>query len=217
MSWADFYLFCFLFGFFFSVATLISGHLHLDMHGHGHGGHFGHGGHGGHASHHGLAGHGGDAGHAHHSGGHSGEQNSRMAMSPFNMGTLAAFLAWFGGTGYLATHFYRLWFLTALGLSLLAGMAGASTVFWFLSKVLMRGREELDPAAYDMVGVLGTVTGSVRPGGTGEMIFSQEGIRRAAPVRSEDGSAIPTGIEVVVTGYRDGIAYVRRWDDLASG
>ena len=24
----------------------------------------------------------------------------------FNMGTLSAFLAWFGGTGYLATHYY---------------------------------------------------------------------------------------------------------------
>ena len=37
MTWSDFYLFCFVFGFLFSFAALISGHLHLDMHGsHGH-------------------------------------------------------------------------------------------------------------------------------------------------------------------------------------
>jgi membrane protein implicated in regulation of membrane protease activity len=194
MTWTDFYLFCFLFGFFFSLASLFSGHLHVHGgHGHDHL-HFDHGhGHG--ADHHASAG-------------------ERPGLSPLNMGTLSAFLAWFGGTGYLATHFYRVWFLSALGLSLVAGLTGASIVFWFVSKILMREREELDPAAYEMVGVLGTVSGALRPGGTGEMIFSQHGVRRASPVRSEDGAAIPTGVEVVVTSYRDGIAYVRRWDEV---
>jgi membrane protein implicated in regulation of membrane protease activity len=195
MTWTDFYLFCFLFGFFFSLASLVSGHMHL------HGGHVGHTGHFNHAGGHGH-------GHA-----HSGEHHG---ISPFNMGTMTAFLAWFGGTGYLATHFYRVWFLSALGISLVAGLGGASVVFWFLGKVLMREREELDPAAYDMVGVLGTVSGPVRPGGTGEMIYSQHGLRRAASVRSDDGSAIPNGAEVVVTRYHDGIAFVRRWEEMTS-
>jgi membrane protein implicated in regulation of membrane protease activity len=200
MNWTDFYLLCFLFGFFFSLASVLSGHLHLDVHGHGHhvgGGH--HAGHG-HASH----------GHA----GHGGHDGGRTELSAFNMGTVAAFLAWFGGTGYLATHYYRVWFLTGLALSISSGLIGASIVFWFVSKVLMRNTEDLDPAAFDMVGVLGTVTGSVRSGGTGEIIFSQNGQRRSAPVRSEDGVAIPKGVEVVVTQYHDGIAYVRRWDEL---
>ncbi len=40
------------------------------------------------------------------------------------------------------------------------------------------------------------------------MIFSQMGSRRSAPARSEDGE-IPKGVEVVVTRYESGIAYVR--------
>ena len=42
------------------------------------------------------------------------------------------------------------------------------------------------------------------------MIYSQEGTRRVAGARSEDGAAIPKGAEVVVTRYEKGIAYVRR-------
>jgi selenocysteine lyase/cysteine desulfurase len=66
-----------------------------------------------------------------------------------------------------------------------------------------------------MVGVLGTVSSSIRPSGTGEMIFLQKGIRRAAPARGEDEAIIPSGTEVVVTRYEHGIAYVRPWDELA--
>lgn len=204
MNWADFYLFCFLFGFFFSLVSVLSGHLHFDLHGHGNG----------QVAAHDVSSHHGHAGHGHAENGQSAHGDGRAALSVFNMGTIAAFLAWFGGTGYLATHYYRVWFLTALGLAVGSGLVGASIVFWFVSKVLMRGREDLDPAAFDMVGVLGTVTGPVREGGTGEIIFSQNGARRATAVRSENGSAIAPGVEVVVTQYRDGIAYVRRFDEL---
>jgi hypothetical protein len=46
------------------------------------------------------------------------------------------------------------------------------------------------------------------------MIFSQEGARRSAAVRSEDGTDIPKNTEVVVTRYEKGIGYVRRWAEL---
>jgi hypothetical protein len=88
-------------------------------------------------------------------------------------------------------------------------------VFWFLVKVLLKHEKDLDPADYDMVGVLGKVSSTVRPGGTGEMIFSQHGVRRAAGIRSENGEAIPRGIEVVVTRYEKGVAYVRPWEELS--
>ena len=45
------------------------------------------------------------------------------------------------------------------------------------------------------------------------MIYSQEGTRRVAGARSEDGAAIPKGVEVMVTRYEKGIAYVRPWED----
>ncbi|MBC8166318.1 MAG: NfeD family protein, partial [Bryobacteraceae bacterium] len=115
----------------------------------------------------------------------------------------------------MATKFYHLVVIGTLALSLCAGLAGASIVFWFLRKVLMRDREELDPADYDMVGVLGRVSENIRREGLGEVLFSQAGTRRSVAARSEDDNAIPNGTEVVVTRYENGIAYVRRWDELA--
>jgi hypothetical protein len=131
----------------------------------------------------------------------------------FNFGTIAGFLSWFGGTGYLLQHVYGVWFAAALGVATLSGLGGASMVFWFVAKVLMSREAALDPADYRMVGVLGRLSISIRAGGTGELIYSQEGTRRVAGARSEDGVAIPKGAEVLVTRYERGIAYVRPWED----
>ena len=35
-----------------------------------------------------------------------------------------------------------------------------------------------------------------------------------ARARAETGAAIPKGVEVIVTRYEKGIAYVRPWDEL---
>jgi hypothetical protein len=65
-----------------------------------------------------------------------------------------------------------------------------------------------------MIGVLGRTTMSIRPGGTGELVFTQGGTRHVAGARSEDGAAIPKGAEVIVTRYEKGIAYVRPFEDV---
>jgi hypothetical protein len=77
----------------------------------------------------------------------------------------------------------------------------------------MRREASLNPADYDMVGVLGHLSLPIRAGGTGELVYSQEGTRRVTGARSEDGAAIPKGAEVMVTRYEKGIAYVRLWED----
>jgi hypothetical protein len=41
------------------------------------------------------------------------------------------------------------------------------------------------------------------------------GTRRVCGARSEDGSAMMKGAEVVVTRYEKGIAYVRLWSQMA--
>jgi membrane protein implicated in regulation of membrane protease activity len=197
MTWSDFYLFCFAFGFIFSMVSVLIGHLHLDF-GNGHTADLGYA-------------HTGDAGQAHHA---NGADDRGGGVSPFNLATGAAFLAWFGGTGYLITRFYAVWFMTTLAMAAAAGTAGGWVVYLFLSRVLMRSREHLDPADYDMVGVLAAVSSPIREGGTGEILFSQQGAHRSAPARSEDGKAVAGGAEVVVTRYENGIAYVRRWEDL---
>src|SRR5213594_3115561 len=127
---------------------------------------------------------------------------------------VTAFLAWFGGTGYLMSHYYGVWLLLGLGVASASGLAGAAAIFWFVAKVLVSAEENLDPADYEMVGVLGRITNPIRPGGTGELVYSQEGTRRTTGARSEDGIAIAKGIDVVVTRYEKGIAYVRPWESI---
>ena len=72
----------------------------------------------------------------------------------------------------------------------------------------------MDPADYQMIGVLGRVTSGIREGGTGEIVYVQGGTRHAIGARSEDGAGIAKEEEVVVTRYEKGLAYVRRWKDL---
>jgi hypothetical protein len=87
-------------------------------------------------------------------------------------------------------------------------------VFLFLTRVLISREENLDAADYEMVGVLGRTSMSIRENGTGEIIYSQAGTRRTCGARSENGEAIAKGAEIVVTRYDKGIAYVRLWDEM---
>jgi membrane protein implicated in regulation of membrane protease activity len=188
MTWADFYLICFLLGLALSLLSVLTGSalLHLP---HVHVPHV-------------------HVPHVHAGGGEA------EGVPWLNFGTMTAFLAWFGGTGYLLERFYAVWFLVALAIAILSGLGGAAIVFWFLAK-LAADDVALDPADYDMIGVLGKLSIPIRQGGTGEIVFSQEGVRRVSGARSDDGTAIAKGTEVVVQRYEKGIAYVRRWEDMA--
>jgi len=210
MTWADFYLICFAVGFFFSLLSFLAGglrwHLNLPHFFHAPG-----------AVPHVAAGHvATTAGHAAAGAADPAKGASRTSdVSPFNFITLAAFLAWFGGAGYLLTLYSGLWFVTGLGLAVFSGVVGGGTVFLFLSRVLSSHEESLDPADFEMVGVLGRISVPIRAQGTGEIIYSQAGTRRTCGARGEDGTAITKGTEVVVTRYEKGIAYVRLWTDMA--
>jgi hypothetical protein len=222
MTWAGFYLLCFLVGFTFSVLAFLLGgiHWHLPFHFHG-------GAHVPHVGGHVHAGHAGTGvaapGTAVQAGAHvpgapatNGAAHAHAhAVSPINPPTLAAFLAWFGGTGYLLTRYSSVWTFTALGLATISGLVGGGILFVFLSKVLYSPDENMDPADYVMVGVLGRVCIPIREGGTGEIIYSQGGTRRTSGARSDQGIAIAKGIDVIVTRYEKGIAYVRLYDEMA--
>ncbi len=218
-SWSDFYLICFAVGFCFSFFSFVFGgsrigRLHLP-HFHGHGG--------GHLPvAHGPVGHapaaGGDASsspdpHATAAGANHGPRSTTVSL--FNPPVIAAFLAWFGGTGYLLTRFSAVWVGLGLLVSVASGLAGGGIIFLFLSKVLISDEEFLYPADFEMVGVLGKLSMPIRKGGTGELIYSQMGTRRVCGARSENGSVIAKGTEVVVTRYEKGIAYVRLWSEMS--
>ena len=88
-------------------------------------------------------------------------------------------------------------------------------MFLFLSRVLLSHEESMDPADYEMTGVLGRISVPIRENGTGEIIYSQAGTRRTCGARGEEGKAIAKGAEVVVTRYEKGIAYVRLWAEMS--
>ena len=214
MTWADFYLVCFAVGFCLSFFSFVFGgarvgRLHLP--------HF----------------------HGHIAGEHiptttmptahapvaartpvgvkatAGQAAQQGGVSPFNFVTSTAFLAWFGGTGYLLTRYSGVWVGFGLLASITSGLVGGGIVFLFLSKVLISEDENMDPADYEMVGVLGRICSGIRAGGTGEMIYTQMGTRRVCGARGEDATAIGKGSEVVVTRYEKGIAYVRLWSEMS--
>lgn len=196
MTISDLYLTCFVVGFLLSMLSFLFGNLHVHFpHIHFH---LGHGPHVPHIPH-----------------GTPGAHGIGPADLPaINFGTITAFLAWFGGIGYLLTK-YSGWLGTiSLLVAIFGGMIGASIVFFMISKLLMKHDKPLDPADFEMVGVLARICSSIRRGGTGEIIYEQEGTRWTCGARSEEGAAIAKGVEVVVTRYEKGIAYVRPWDEL---
>jgi membrane-bound ClpP family serine protease len=186
MTLEQFFLGCFAFGFLFSLVGVLAGSSHLHFHGHGFHGHAGHG------------------------------HGANSAASTFNVGTITAFLTWFGGAGYILTSWGRVGLALVFSVAAVVGVVGAAVIFLFVAKVLAPHDQPLDPADYRLIGALGTVSSPVRANGTGEMIFVQQGRRSAVPIRSEEGNPIPRGREVVVTRYEQGIAYVREWDELTA-
>jgi hypothetical protein len=199
MTWADFYLLCFAVGFAFSVFSFLMGGLrwHLPFHIHLHSG----------VTHAPTV-----SGNAH---GNTQGSHGKAAISPINPVTVTAFLTWFGATGYLLTRHSTVVSLLIVASAVAAGLVAAGIVFVFLARVLTSEQEELDPADYDMIGVLGRTSVPIRESGTGEIIYSQAGTRRACGARADQGCAIAKGTEVVVTRYEKGIAYVRLWSELA--
>jgi hypothetical protein len=180
-----FYMVCFVLGLSFTFLSFAGVLSHLPLPGH-FGGHV----------------------HVHH-GAHRGSG------SPVNGFTLAAFLCWFGGCGYLLTRYGGFVAPMVLLLATATGLIGGTIIFWFLSRVLGKHEKELTAADTDIIGALGRVSGTIRPEGAGEIQFSQNGSRRFAVARSEAGIAIPRDVEVVVMRYEQGIAWVRRWDEVA--
>jgi membrane protein implicated in regulation of membrane protease activity len=199
MTWSDFYLICFLVGFSLSVLSFLAGavhiHLpfkmHLPLHGAGHGVHG-----------------------AHAPGASSASSHSAAHISWFNASSAMAFLAWFGGIGYiLATH-SRFIGVVVLAFAIAGGVTASWIVFKFMVKLMNAESSHLKDEDYRPEGLVCTVTMAVRGNGTGEIIFMQNGVRRSAGARSGNGQALEKGAEVVIERYENGVAYVHRWEEF---
>ncbi|MGC1617251.1 MAG: hypothetical protein WA765_02060 [Candidatus Acidiferrum sp.] len=209
MTWSYFYLLCFLVGFSSSVLSFLAGaiHLHLPFHMHlpFHGAH--------HVG--GLSG----VGHAHGVSLKGGATKSGPMMSGghwswLDASTILAFLAWFGGVGYILTKHSHFVALAILGFSLLAGLFAGTLVFQFMARMVKATSGQMLDWDFRVEGSVGTVSMAIRENGTGEVIFEQNGARKSTGARCENGTSLPMGTEVVISRYEDGIAYVKRWDEF---
>jgi membrane protein implicated in regulation of membrane protease activity len=136
---------------------------------------------------------------------------------PFNLTTIVIFLTWFGATGFLVTHYHSGTAGIALLLAIVVGLAGAALIYVSVIRTFLQNEHPLREGDFEMVGTLGRISSPVREnGGTGELIYSQNGTRRSCGARSEEGARLERGTEVVVMRYEKGIAWVRPWHELES-
>lgn len=150
-------------------------------------------------------------GHGHHHHGSHHHHGPRRALSPFNAAAMTAFLAWFGGTG-VVLHQMTAWAEGGIAAAAVAsGLLGGNTINRFLRGLIAR---EKPLEATTLIGTIARVTSSIREGGTGEIVFVINGTRKVSAARSDDGSAIAKGEEVVIVRMANGIAYVSTWESL---
>ncbi|HEX6465595.1 MAG TPA: hypothetical protein VFZ98_14130, partial [Vicinamibacterales bacterium] len=154
MNWPVIFLGCFVIGFLLSALSFALGAVHAHLHIHVPWGH-----------------------HIHGNVFHGGNTH---AVGPINFATVTAFLAWFGGTGYLLTTEFRWMAVPAVLLAIVFGTFGASIVFWIMAHLLWSPEENMQTADYDMVGVLGRLTQPIRDGsGVGELVYTQGRTRKS--------------------------------------
>ncbi len=204
MTASNILLFCFVLGAVWTIASWLLGAGHL---GHSHaGGHHAGTAHG-HAPH---APHSSHAGHAKPAGSASSGSLLLYFVSPPSLGV---FLTWFGGMGYLLTRHTGLEFWLDLTIAGGLGVIGALAVASFL-RFLQSKEKPLDPADFYLPGTLARVSSTIRPDGIGEVLYVQHGVRRSAAARSENGTPIPRGADVVVTRFEKSVVFVQTWDAM---
>lgn len=192
MNVADLFLGCFLVGFLLTVISAVTGHLHLG------------GGHHLHLPH-------GPAGHtpaAHHgAGGQSGH-----GFTPINAMTITAFVMVFGGVGYVLSRLGWWALLLIIPIAVVAGVGGAWLI-WRVLRFMLKGERVLTGGS--LVGTYGQLSVGIRAGGTGELVYSHNGVRQSCPAVADDGGALPAGLDVVVLRYEQGVAHVIALHDAA--
>jgi len=229
------FLGCVIFsGGFLIISTLLGlGHTDGGLHiGHGHGLHFGHDfGHDvGHAAVHADTVHGHSqisdgSSHGHLTHADTGLQSTSSAWASLtaafwgalNLYGVLMFLLVFGLVGYTLHNALGLGLL-ALTFATLLGFGSSVGLTTVLSRVFRPGAETILTAeSSQLEGRVGQVTLPIRPGGIGEVIFTRKGGgRQSVGARGADGEAIPRDVDVVILGYRDGIATVQAWDRFIS-
>ena len=183
------YFFSFLLGIGFVLISFLLGEI-SEAHGA-----FGHGHEGG--AHHGASGK--DAA------GHDANANDYPLFSPLN---IALGLTSFGGVGTVMNVLALPGYVTFPSASL-AGAAMWGAAFYFFFRLFRATQGSSEAVVEQNVGKEGTVTLSIPAGGLGEIHFVARGSGYNAPARTEDGSALTQGSNVIIIRIDDGVYVVK--------
>jgi membrane protein implicated in regulation of membrane protease activity len=150
--------------------------------------------------------------------GHIGHDGDSGLHDYLNVSVILAFIAWFGGVGYLASNGAGWTAAASIVVAVAGGLVGAYVIYQLFARVIRpAGNTELDPREYELKGKLARVTSSIRAGGVGEIVYEQSGARMVRAARASNGMAIPRGTEVVVLRAEGGVGIVAPWNELYGG
>jgi hypothetical protein len=211
------FIFCFLVGLVFFIATALMGNL-----GHGASHHVAHVAHVTHIAPHAGSHTGTHTTHVAHVATHNGQgahgqqagSQSSVVMDYLNPTSVMLFLLGFGFFGYL---FHNIVGFEAPLLALLAALLGGVVIAGLLLLALGRIFGNSEGATVqdvsDRTGLLGKVSMTIQSNGMGEVLYvSPGGMRKSIPARSIDGRRLERDEEVVVVNYQNGVAEVDTWD-----
>ena len=143
---------------------------------------------------------------------HDGRAGPIHSSGFLNLTTVMTFVTWFGGVGYLISHYTALGGLASIVVATVSGVGGGSIVAIFITRVLEQGQTPYTTDAdYRMPGTVARVTSTIYPGYAGEITYTQAGATQASAARSVTDEEIPRGTEVVVLKYEHGTAVVDTW------
>jgi hypothetical protein len=144
-----------------------------------------------------------------------GDLDGHGGPSPLGIRVVAAFVTFFGVGGIIGQ--YLEWghpASSALGVAL--GLMAGTLVHRF-AVLLYRQQADSHLSMNDLVRHMAQVTIAIPENGIGEVSLMIGAERTAQLARSVDGSAIPSGGEVIITAIRGGQVLVKRTDATAGG
>lgn len=115
-----------------------------------------------------------------------------------NTTTIAAFVASFGGAGVLVVAYSSLAVLAGLAVSLCAAFLVSAAIQFLYVRPMQRAERSVAFSVKELVGRTARVTIPIPADGYGEVMLGVGGSNVCQIARSNDGTQIPTGTEVVV-------------------
>jgi membrane protein implicated in regulation of membrane protease activity len=120
--------------------------------------------------------------------------------SVFSARIMASFLTAFGVGGVVA-RYYQLSHPAASGVGVAAGIVMSGVVYQF-ARLLYSQQASSEIRMPALVGLSAEVSVAIPAGGLGQISLTHGGARSEHLARAEDGSALPRGAAVVVSGLR---------------